>query len=113
MSAALKPGSAAKPSKCETALLKREHRDAIVVAGEELEKLRPGAGAAVEEATGGKFCRDVHREKLLRLRTGLGPEGRRCQVTPAVLPASTADKAMPSPQVEDFQRKIPVRSLPF
>ena len=113
MSAALKPSSAAKPSKCETALLKREHRDAIVVAGEELEKLRPGAGAAVEEATGGKFCRDVHREKLLRLRTGLGPEGRRCQVTPAALPASTADKAMPSPQVEDFQRKISVRNLPF
>ena len=113
MSAALKPGSAAKPSKGETALLKREDRDAIVVAGEELEKEKPGAGAAVEEATGGKFCRDVHREKLLRFQTGLRPDGRWCQATPAVLPACTADKAMRSPQDESFQQMLPVRGLPF
>ncbi len=60
--AALKSLPAAKPSKGEGASWK-EKTDALVLAGEKLEKGEAGAGEAVKAAANCKACHDVHREK--------------------------------------------------
>lgn len=60
--AALKTLPAAKPSKGEAASWK-EKTDALLAAGEKLEKGEAGAGDALKAAANCKSCHDVHREK--------------------------------------------------
>ena len=60
--AALKTLPAAKPSKGEAASWK-EKTDALVAAGEKLEKGEADAGAALKAAGNCKACHDVHRTK--------------------------------------------------
>jgi cytochrome c556 len=60
--AALKTLPMAKPPKGEAASWK-EKTEALVLAGEKLEKGETGAGEAVKAAANCKACHDVHREK--------------------------------------------------
>lgn len=60
--AALKTLHAAQPPKGEAAFWK-EKTDALVAAGEKLEKGEADAGAALKAAANCKSCHDVHRTK--------------------------------------------------
>jgi cytochrome c556 len=60
--AALKTLPTAKPSKGESASWK-EKSEALVLAGEKLEKGDAGAGDAVKAAANCKSCHDAHRAK--------------------------------------------------